>query len=57
MKKLNLFRAISLLLIPFLVTSCEAIKSIFKAGMGFGIFIAIAVVVLIVFVISKMTKK
>ncbi|CAM4275320.1 hypothetical protein [Flavobacterium terrigena] len=57
MKKTNVFKVITLLLISFLFTSCEVIEGIFKAGMGFGIFIVIAILVLIVFAISKMTKK
>jgi hypothetical protein len=31
-----------------MLTGCEAIGDIFKAGMGFGIFIVIAVVVLVI---------
>lgn len=57
MKKINLLRVMTLFLISFLFTSCEAIGSIFKAGMGFGIIIVIAVLVVLVFVISKLTKK
>jgi len=38
-------------------SSCELVEGIFKAGMGFGIFIVIAVIVLIVFIISKLTGK
>ena len=57
MKKINSLKVITLLLTSFLFTSCEAIESIFKAGMGFGIIIAIAVLVVLVFVISKFTKK
>lgn len=38
-------------------TSCEIVEGIFKAGMGFGIFIVIAVIVLIIFIISKLTGK
>lgn len=56
MKKINSLKVIALLFISFLFTSCEAIEGIFKAGMGFGIFIVIAVLVVIVFVIRKLTK-
>jgi hypothetical protein len=38
-------------------TSCEVIGDIFKAGMGFGIFIVIAVISLIIFIIAKLTRK
>lgn len=42
-----------LLIVSALMTSCSVITGIFKAGMGFGIFIVIVIVLLIVFVISK----
>ena len=57
MKKINVFRAITLFTISFLVTSCDAIAGIFKAGMGFGIFLVVLVVILIIYFISRMTKK
>ena len=38
-------------------TSCDVIGGIFKAGMGVGIFIVIAVIVLIVWIISRFNKK
>jgi uncharacterized integral membrane protein len=38
-------------------SSCEVVGGIFKAGMGVGIFIAIIVVALIVFFISRMGKN
>ena len=53
MKNLNIFKAFFLLLISTMLSSCEAIASIFKAGMGFGIFLVIAVVALIIFIIMK----
>ena len=40
-----------------LFTSCEVIGDIFKAGMGFGIFIVVAVIAVIIFIISKLTGK
>ena len=38
------------------LTGCEAIGDIFKAGMGFGIFIVIAIVVVVIWVISRFRK-
>ncbi len=38
------------------LTSCEVIGDIFQAGMAVGIFIVIAVVVLIIWLISKFRK-
>lgn len=45
-----------LMLVMSMLTGCEAIETIFKAGMGFGIFIVIAVVVLIIWIISRFRK-
>jgi hypothetical protein len=43
--------------ITALFTSCEVVEGIFKAGMGFGIFIVVAVIALIIFIISRFTGK
>ncbi|HSD08666.1 hypothetical protein [Flavobacterium sp.] len=50
-------RILALSLVLFSFTSCEVIGDIFKAGMGFGIFIVIAVIALIIFVASKFLGK
>jgi hypothetical protein len=50
-------RILPLFLISFLFTSCSLIEGIFKAGMGVGIFIVIAVIAVIIFIISRFTKK
>lgn len=39
-----------------LVTGCELIGDIFQAGMAVGIFVVIAVVVLIIWLISRFRK-
>jgi len=39
------------------VSSCEAIAGIFKAGMGFGIFLVIAVIAGILFLVFRSGKK
>ena len=57
MKNSNIVKAFFLLLISTMLSSCEAIASIFKAGMGFGIFLVIAVVALIIFIIMKALGK
>lgn len=49
-----------LLLLPFLVTllsSCEAIAGIFKAGVWTGVIIIVAIIALVIFVIGKMSSK
>ena len=57
MKNSNIIHAFLLLIVSTMLSSCEAIASIFKAGMGFGIFLVIAVVALIIFIIAKATGK
>ncbi|MFD2603017.1 hypothetical protein [Flavobacterium suzhouense] len=44
------------LLFGTMLTSCELVGDIFQAGMGVGIFIVIAVIVLIIWVISRFRK-
>ncbi len=48
---------IVLIFILTFFTSCEAIEGIFKAGMGVGIFIVLAVVGLILYLMSRFGKK
>lgn len=43
--------------ILFSFTSCEVIGGIFKAGMGFGIFLVVAIIAVVIFLISKMMGK
>ena len=38
-------------------TSCELIGGIFKAGMGVGIFIVIAIIAIVLIVVSKLFGK
>jgi len=53
--KLSLFLII--LLVSILFTSCSVVESIFNAGMGFGIIVVLAVLVVIVAVYMKFFKK
>ena len=57
MKKTNFLTAFILMLISLTLSSCEAIAGIFKAGMGVGIFIVIAVVAIVVFIVMKVGKN
>ena len=57
MKKANSVTVFSLLMMSLLLTSCEAVAGIFKAGMGFGIFIVIAIIVGIVVIVMKSGKN
>jgi hypothetical protein len=54
MKKYYLF---VFLLMTMFYGSCAAIESIFKAGMYWGIFMVVAVIALIFFVISKLFRR
>lgn len=56
MKKQVQFAALFLLILTTF-TSCEVVEGIFKAGMGFGIFLVVAVVGIIIYVISKIGGK
>jgi hypothetical protein len=54
MKKVQLFPVVILLIaMSVCMTSCQAIGDIFKAGMGFGIFLVVAVIALVIFVVAK----
>ena len=53
----KLTRLLMLLIVLISFTSCSIVEGIFKAGMGVGIFIVIAVIAVIVFIISKVFRK
>ncbi|WP_170214162.1 hypothetical protein [Flavobacterium pectinovorum] len=46
-------RLLMVFVILFSFTSCEVIGDIFKAGMGFGIFIVIFIVAIVIFIFAK----
>jgi hypothetical protein len=50
----NITRLLMVFVILFTFTSCEVIGDIFKAGMGFGIFIVIFIVAIIIFIFAKL---
>ena len=50
----NITRLLMVFVVLFLFTSCEFIGDIFKAGMGFGIFIVITVLAVIIFIFAKL---
>jgi len=49
----------SILFVSFLIflQGCEVVGGIFKAGMGVGIFLVIAIVALVIFLLSKLGKN
>ena len=40
----------------FLLTSCQAVGDVFKAGMWAGVIVVVVVVVLVIWLIGKMRK-
>lgn len=57
MKNNNLIKLVIVFTTLLSFSSCTVVEGIFKTGMGVGIFIVIAVIALIVFLISKIGKK
>ncbi|CAH0335433.1 hypothetical protein K5V07_05900 [Flavobacterium sp. CHNK8] len=39
------------------LSSCSIVKGIFKAGVGVGIFLVIAVIAILLFIITKIFKR
>ncbi len=50
-------RIILLLIISLSFTSCSIIEGIFKAGIGVGIFIVVAVLAILIFIIKKIFTR
>lgn len=55
MKRFTLLSCL-IVLTSLTLISCELVGDIFQAGMGVGIFIVLAVLVLIVWIIAKFRK-
>ena len=54
----NITKRITVLsLVLFSFTSCEVVEGIFKAGMGFGIFIVILIIAIVIWVFAKLFRK
>lgn len=49
-------RMCAILLILFSFTSCEVVEGIFNLGVGVGIFIVVAIIALVIFIISRFKK-
>ncbi|WP_167365556.1 hypothetical protein [Flavobacterium xinjiangense] len=54
-KKITRLLMLFIVLISF--TSCSVIEGIFKAGVGVGIFIVVAIIAIVVLIISKVFGK
>ncbi len=57
MKTSNLITVVMILAISVLLSSCEIVGGIFGAGMGFGIFMILAVVVIAILFMVKLGKN
>ncbi|WKL49855.1 hypothetical protein Q1W71_08735 [Flavobacterium pectinovorum] len=53
----NITRLLMVFVILFSFTSCELVGDIFKAGMGFGIFIVVFVIAIIIWIFARIFKK
>ncbi len=54
----KIFTRISLLsLLLITLSSCSIVKGIFKAGVGVGIFLVIAIIAILLFIITKIFKR
>lgn len=56
---MNITKYISILIIAMtsMLSSCQLVEGIFKAGMGFGIFIVVAIIGLILFLIFRIGRS
>lgn len=57
MKTSNLITVVMILAISVLLSSCEIVGGIFGAGMGFGIFMILAVVAVAILFMVKLGKN
>jgi len=57
MKNSKLINGFVLILLTLVISSCSVITGIFKVGMGFGIFVVLAILVLIIGIVMKFGKK
>jgi len=55
MKKLSIVSLMALLVTTW--SSCQVVEGIFKAGVWVGILIVVGIIALIVFIVSKATRK
>ena len=57
MKHSKMLTAFALILFSLQASSCSAIAGIFKAGMGFGIFIVVVIIIIIALIAMRSGKK
>lgn len=57
MRNVPYFQYMVVFFLLFTVSSCEVIGGIFKAGVWTGIFVVVAIIVLVIFIISRASGK
>ncbi|HTN17718.1 MAG TPA: hypothetical protein VL092_08560 [Chitinophagaceae bacterium] len=57
MKNIHYIYPVLLLLLVSSFSSCEVIGGIFKAGMGFGIFIVVAIIAVIALIVGRIGSR
>lgn len=57
MKQLRFLHILFLIFSMAFMNSCTVVEGIFKAGMGFGIFIVVAIIALILFFVMRAGKN
>jgi hypothetical protein len=55
--KINRFITLFTIIGSLLLNSCGVVSGIFKAGMDFGIFIVVAIVVIVAYVVIRLRKN
>ena len=53
----GLSRVLFVLLAGLTLGACEVVGDIFQAGMAVGVFIVVAVVALVIFLVSKLRRR
>jgi hypothetical protein len=53
MKQINLLHTLLIILSVIVLNSCSVVEGIFQAGMGFGIFIVVAIIAIIVYFLMR----
>lgn len=56
MKISNYFTGFTLFFMSLMLSSCSVVEGIFKAGMGVGVFIVIAIIGIIIFLVVRLGR-
>jgi len=57
MKNMNIYAIVVLFSLTITFSSCAAIAGIFKAGVWTGIIFVVVIIAIIIWIISRMTRK